>query len=337
MDLAYIVPLQKGFIKNNHKLFIMKKLLLLSFLFISFIGFAQDADDTASEDEIKEGWTKTGKISLLINQSAFSNWQAGGDNNFAGNLNLNYDFNYIKGTWLWDNKLLASYGTTVNDSDGARKTDDRVEWNSILGKKIKGNWSGSFFMNFKTQFTNGYAYEDNFLNQAPLGEVRDNEDFPTSGFFKPAYWSFGPGLLWKKNSNLYVNFTPFTAKFTFITGEIFTYNDDDPENVRYDSSNDVKTFGVDPGDNSLLEFGLNIRSYYKLEVMKNISMENILSAYSNYLDKPQNIDIDYTMNIVMKINDVFSTNLTFQTIYDENAYSGFQMREVFGLGVNVNF
>ena len=71
--------------------------------------------------------------------------------------------------------------------------------------------------------------------------------------------------------------------------------------------------------------------------MKNISMENIFSIYSNYLDKPQNVDLDYTMNIVMKINDVFSTNLTFQTIYDDNAYSGFQIREVFGLGVNVNF
>ncbi|MFK5981806.1 MAG: hypothetical protein QM499_02740, partial [Flavobacteriaceae bacterium] len=61
----------------------MKKLLLLSFLFISIIGFAQDADDTTGDDEVKEGWTKSGKITLLINQSAFSNWQAGGDNNFA--------------------------------------------------------------------------------------------------------------------------------------------------------------------------------------------------------------------------------------------------------------
>ena len=71
--------------------------------------------------------------------------------------------------------------------------------------------------------------------------------------------------------------------------------------------------------------------------MKNINLENIFSIYSNYLDKPQNIDIDYTMNLVMEINDVFSTNLTFQTIYDDNAYSGFQIREVFGLGVNVSF
>lgn len=71
--------------------------------------------------------------------------------------------------------------------------------------------------------------------------------------------------------------------------------------------------------------------------MKNISMENIFAIYSNYLEKPQNIDIDYTMNLVMKINDFFSTNLNVQTVYDDNAYSGFQIREVFGLGVNYSF
>jgi len=309
----------------------MKKLLLVSFLLFSFIGFAQDEDTT---EEVKEGWTRTGKITLLINQSAFSEWQAGGDNNFAGNININYDINYVKGDLLWDNKLLASYGLTINDDDGARKTDDRLELNSIVGKNIKKNWNASFFMNFKTQFADGYAYEDDYLDQNPDG---DNEDFPIAGFFKPAYWSFGPGLLWKKNDNLHVNIAPITAKFTFITGEIFTYNDDDPDNVFYESSDVVETFGVDPGDSSLFEFGLNIRSYYKFDLMKNINIENIFTVYSNYIDKPQNVDLDYTMNLVMKINDVFSTNLTFQTIYDDNAYKGFQIREVFGLGVNVNF
>jgi len=57
----------------------MKKSLLLAFLFLSFIGFSQDSDENKGEDETTEGWTKTGKITLLINQSAFSNWQAGGE------------------------------------------------------------------------------------------------------------------------------------------------------------------------------------------------------------------------------------------------------------------
>ncbi|MBT7243548.1 MAG: DUF3078 domain-containing protein, partial [Flavobacteriaceae bacterium] len=263
-------------------------------------------------------------------------------NSFAGNLNLNYDFNYQKGDWTWDNKILASYGLTNNKQAdasaarrkdlGYRKTDDQLVLNSTLGKKIKGFWSASFFMNFNTQFTDGYDYEDDFIDQNP---TLSNEDFTTAGFFKPAYWSFGLGLLWKKNDYLNVNFSPLAIKYTFINSEVFTYNDDDPNAVYYQSSNDVKTYGVDPGESYLFEFGLNIRAYYKFDIMKNINIENIFIVFSDYLDKPQNVDINYTMNVVMKINDVFSTNLTFQTIYNDNSYSGFQIREVFGLGVNV--
>ena len=46
------------------------------------------------------------------------------------------------------------------------------------------------------------------------------------------------------------------------------------------------------------------------------------------------IDLDYTMNFVLTINKWLSTDLTFQVLYDDNAYQGFQVREVFGLGVN---
>ena len=305
----------------------MKNLLLLLLLLLPLMCFSQENEPS---EESKDGWKKSGKITLLINQSAFSNWQAGGDNNFAGNLNLNYDLNYLSGDWSLDNKILASYGLTNSKDDGIRKTDDRLELNSILGKKLKESWSASFFMNFKTQFTDGYDQEDDFMDQNP---TLSNEDFPTSGFFKPAYWSFGPGLLWKKNDNLYFNISPLTAKFTFITSEIYSYNED---TQLYESSNDIETFGVDPGDSFLVEFGFNARAYYKFDIMNNISMENILNLFSNYINKPQNIDLDYTLNLVMKINDVFTTNLTFQTIYDDNAFNGFQIREVFGLGVNLN-
>jgi hypothetical protein len=43
--------------------------------------------------------------------------------------------------------------------------------------------------------------------------------------------------------------------------------------------------------------------------MTNVSIENRLNLYSNYLDKPQNVDIDYQMNIIMKINKYMSANV----------------------------
>ena len=153
----------------------MRKLLVIGALIFGMsFTYAQDAD---AEETPKQGWTKGGTFTFLINQSAFSNWVAGGQNNISGTAGINYDFNYLRGEWSWDNKVIASYGLTNNDDQGTRKTDDRFEYNSLVGKEAFGNWNYSFFLNFRTQFTDGYDYD----NDA-------DGDFRTSGLFKPAYF-----------------------------------------------------------------------------------------------------------------------------------------------------
>ena len=78
-------------------------------------------------------------------------------------------------------------------------------------------------------------------------------------------------------------------------------------------------------------------TYYKLTLMENVTMENILNMYSNFLENPQNVDFDYTINVVMSVNKYFSTNLALQSIYDDNAFQGLQIRQMVGLGVNYSF
>lgn len=278
------------------------------------------------EKDTLDGWKNFGQVNLLLNQSAFSNWVAGGENSIAGNLNAQYNFYYKKGSWTWDNLLQGSYGLSSTESKGLRKTDDRLEINSILGEKAFENWSYSLFMNFKTQFVNGYHYD-----------LDEDRGFRTSGLFKPAYLTFGPGLLWRKSQNFHFNLAPLTSKVTFLSGEVFTYTDLDGDGKKEAvSSNVIETYGVDPGKSYRYELGFYAAGYYKASLMENITMENILSLYSNYLENPKNVDLDYTMNLIFKINKYLSTNLSVQTIYDDDAFSGFQIREVFGLGINVN-
>jgi hypothetical protein len=85
------------------------------------------------------------------------------------------------------------------------------------------------------------------------------------------------------------------------------------------------------------ELGFYTSVYYKLNIITNVSAENTLNLYTNYLDKPKNVDIDYSLAIVMRINRYLSTNVSIQTIYDDNAFKGFQTREVFGLAMNYGF
>lgn len=297
----------------------MKKTILsIIALGIFSFGIAQE-----EAEEKKEGWSRSGNLSFLLNQTAFNaEWQGGGTSNIAGNINLVYNANYKKGRLSWDNRFMGDYGLTqIKGEEFARKTNDRLEINSIAGFQIKDEspWSYSFFANFRTQFDKGYEYNEDV---SPITRTE------TTRFMSPANLQFSPGMLWKKNENLKVNIAPATSRFIFVNSK-FT----DPV-LNPDVINNPY-FGVKANKTMRYEFGAAVNAYYKVKIMENITMENVLNLYSNYLDKPQNIDIDYTMNLAMQINKFMSANIVFQAIYDDNAVKGFQIREVFGLGVNV--
>ncbi|WP_339919203.1 DUF3078 domain-containing protein [uncultured Flavobacterium sp.] len=277
-----------------------KSLLSIVFILAVLVGSAQQ-----TQQDTTKLWTKKGNLSLLFNQSAYNRqWLGGGTSNIAGNFGVNYDFNYKKGAVVWDNKFILAYGLSkIKGDNKTAKTDDRLELNSIWGKKVKGDWYYSVFFNFKTQMDVGY----------------DKNDANISHFFSPAYFQLGPGMLWKKSNNLSVNFSPATSKLILVHNHFTDFG---------------PSFGVLQGDNSRFEFGASISAYYKLSVMANVSIENRLNLYSNYLSDPQNVDIDYQMNVVMKINKYLSANVALQTIYDDNSVQAVQVREVFGIGVN---
>lgn len=295
----------------------MKKVLVL-LLFISAGVFAQQTEKEILKnteeavakigDEKPDGWKKGGTFSLIGNQASFNNWLAGGQSSIAGNVLINYDINYKKADWSWDNKFIAGYGLTKLKDFDLQKSDDRLEINSLLGKKASGYWYYSAFLNFKTQFDTGLD--------------PDTQTTRISHFFSPAYLQVGPGMMWKKSDNLKFNIAPATSKLIVVHDHFTEFG---------------PSFGVEQGKSSRYEFGAALNGYYKFNVMENVSVENIVNLYSNYLEDAQNVDIDYQLNIVMKVNKYLSANFTFQTIYDDNAFRGFQTRQNIGLGVNYGF
>jgi hypothetical protein len=89
-------------------------------------------------------------------------------------------------------------------------------------------------------------------------------------------------------------------------------------------------------DTTRFEFGASITAYYKFNLMTNVSIENRLNLYSNYLDN-RKMSIDYQMNVAMRINKYLTANVALQAIYDDNSVKAVQVRELFGLGVNYGF
>jgi len=313
------------FVPNYFQKFQMKKnILTLSVCLITSLVISQETD---VKDTSKVGWSRSGIFSLLFNQATFNaEWTGGGTSNIAGNISLTYDLNYQKGKVSWDNRLIGDYGLTKNKGDEfERKTNDRLEANTIVGYQIDESlWAYSFFVNFRSQFVKGYEFNE---TTNPITRVE------TTRFMSPGYLQFGPGFLWKMKDTFKINIAPTTSRFTFVNRK-FTHVGNDPAVIT--AFNENPYFGVEANQTSRFAFGASASAYFKKEVMENVTMENVLNLYINYLEDPQNVDVDYTMNMVMKINKLLSANLVFQAIYDDDAAKGFQIREVFGLGVNFN-
>ena len=289
------------------------------FLFLILNVFSQEKGVDSSN--VKNNWTKSGNFTFLGNQSSYSYWTAGGQTSISGTIKIDYDFNFENNGWNWDTKVITAYGlNSIGGSKYLKKTDDRFEINSLLGKKFTnnliGNWSYSSFINFKTQWTKGYRYRKNSNGEEERSEL--------TRFFSPAYLQIGIGLYWRKSKDLWVNFAPVTGRL-IIVNKFFTENLQDGKQY----------FGVNKGSNSRFELGASLRSYFKFEFIENVEISNRLSLYSDYLENSGNIDLDYTINTSMKINKHLTTNLILQFIYDDNSVKRLQVREVMGIGLNL--
>lgn len=295
--------------------------LIFNIFFLFLILNVSSQEKAIDSTNVKNNWNKSGNFTFLGNQSSYSYWTAGGQTSISGTIKIDYDFNFENNGWNWDTKVITAYGlNSIGGSKYLKKTDDRFEINSLLGKKFTnnliGNWSYSSFINFKTQWTKGYRYRKNSNGEEERSEL--------TRFFSPAYLQIGIGLYWRKSKDLWVNFAPVTGRL-IIVNKFFTENLQDGKQY----------FGVNKGSNSRFELGASLRSYFKFEFIENVEISNRLSLYSDYLENSGNIDLDYTINTSMKINKHLTTNLILQFIYDDNSVKRLQVREVMGIGLNL--
>ncbi|MEN8851809.1 MAG: DUF3078 domain-containing protein [Candidatus Arcticimaribacter sp.] len=282
-------------------------------LFVSSMLFAQEA-----EADSLPSWKQERKLGILINQSSFDNWLAGGVNSFSGTLNFDYDLAYQNEKWNWTTTLDAALGYAKNMGDDYfNKTEDQLEINTILLRKRERaiNFSSSF--NLKTQNAPG----NNFIEQE--GDI---ERVKTSGFFSPAYMRLGVGIAFKKDDLIALQFNPLNARL-IVVDQMFTRNLAVGETF----------FGVAADKTTRWEAGASFALQSKITIAKNVVLSNNLSLVANYLEEFKNIDLDFTSTLNMKVNEYLSAILEAQILYDDNALADLQFRQVFGLAVSLPF
>jgi hypothetical protein len=273
-----------------------------------------------------DGWKYGGVTTITFSQVELINWAAGGQNSAAMTGLVNLFANYKKEKATLDNTLDIGYGIIKQGEDNPFiKNDDRFDFASKYGKEARKNWYYAGMLSFKSQLTATKNYAD-----------IDNPVM-VSNFLAPAYLMGALGMDYRIGDKLTVFLAPVTGKITIVTDSLFT-----------------SKYGLEPGKKSRSEFGGYMKSMYKLQLMKNVTLTSKLDLFSNYLVKPENIDVNWELLIAMKINKYLSANIHTHLIYDDdvmikidtdnNPANGFeaegprvQFKEVFGLGLSVKF
>lgn len=249
-------------------------------------------------------WETENSFGINISEVAFVNWNAGGDNAISGLGFLKFARKYKFNNFQWDNKLELRYGLNAQEGRKLRKTEDVIRLSSNLGfkKDNTSRWFYSVQLNFNTQFSNGYKYPD--------------RDVPISRFMAPGYLLFGAGTSYitkDEKFNLYLS--PLTQKSTFVLDQELADNGSfGVQEAVLDADGNVIT----PGQNHLLELGILITNNINYTIAENIELKSRINLYTDYIKSFGNVDVDWELNIHMKVNKFISTSLGTQMIYDDD-------------------
>lgn len=281
-------------------------------------------------------WKKVNKIGLDLNEVAFVNWNAGGNNSISGLLGVAIKRDYSKGNLQWKNELLMQYGINKQKEQDFQKTDDNIELNSTFGyrKDPVSNWYYSAKFNFNTQISKGYSYP--------------NTEESISEFMAPAYLFLGVGSEYNAESeNLIIYASPLTVKSTFVLDQKLA--DSGAFGVKPALVNEVGEI-VKEGEKVRTQVGILLTNEYHVQLFENITLSNKLSLYTDYLNRFGNVDVNWELNFQFKVNEYVVAKLGSHLKYDDDIKikeendageliekgPGVQWKQQLGIGVIVN-
>ena len=283
----------------------MRIQILFLLLFFAVMTFAQ-TPQPASPALADTSWKHTMIAGANITQISFTDWAQGGENALAYALFLEGKSIYAVDVIEWVNGYKFGYGQAKLGSQGIRKTDDKIDLQSVLTYKF-GTYINPFAsVSLNTQFSEGVKYD-------ALGIAT-----PVSNFFDPAYIiqtvgvGYQPGPEVKTRLGVALRETiakNFAGKYT-----------DDP------TTTELEKLRIEGGLESVTEIGWT--------VMENIILNAKLEIFApvQHFDRTS-IQSDNTLSA--KVNKLISMNLNIQLISDPQVQARTQIKQTLALGFSL--
>ena len=286
-------------------------------------------------------WEESLKTNIKFGQTSLTNWAAGGDNTVTLQAFIDGNANYKKNDLFWNNRLQLDYGFVYASSKPIlQKSDDRIYLESKFGYKNASmkNFSLSVNYDFKSQFNTGYDYltpsvpADKY--QDADGNVPGLNDLPhrdqvslwkdarkmKSGFLAPAYTNLAVGIDLKPTKWLSLNLAPLTGGVVIVRNELLRKNYSMQLKEEY-LNQDLSSLAPEElgacYKPARFEFGAQVKADIAVKVNDNFSYTSQLVLFSNYLDHPENMRVNWDNRFDWKLAKYFSLTVTTNMIYDD--------------------
>ncbi|THD69447.1 DUF3078 domain-containing protein [Robertkochia marina] len=283
-------------------------------------------------------WSKVNRLGFDLSEIAFLNWNAGGNNAITTLLRAEFNRKYKDRNIQWTNEMLFRFGLNLQEGQKLRKSDDVIQMNSTFGARhdALSDWYMSAKFNFQTQFASGYKYPD--------------REQPISKFMAPGYLLLGVGAEYSpdnKDMSLYIS--PLTQKTTFVLDQSLA--DSGAFGVR-PAAFDTLGVKIRDGQKVLTEIGILITHQIQRKIYENMFLASRIALYTDYLNSFGNIDINWILDLELRVNEYVKATLGTHIIYDndvkfsetdavtgENVPVGprLQLKQLLGIGLIYNF
>jgi hypothetical protein len=241
--------------------------------------------------EIPVFWKYNLAGSFTLNQNYLTYWAQGGESSFSGMLDIGGSAKYTNKETKseWSNRARLRYGALNTKEQGYRVSADIFELNSQYNKVLISKLDFSSIFYFKSQLTKGYNYP--------------NDSVAVSKFLNPGTFTIGMGVEYKPFAKTLLNFSAISYKNTFVLDT---------------SSINQTNHGVETGKRSKQEVGGQLVINNTFAVFDGLKITNAVRLFSNYIEKPQNLDVDWETTLERQINWFFSVKLNLHLIYDDD-------------------
>jgi len=277
-------------------------------------------------------WLFGGDGSLSFRATSLANWAAGGEDQIGVSPIANLFLNYKKGKHTLENYLTFAYGFLKTGERRAVKSDDRLFYTSKLGRQISPKWYYTTSLLARTQIAPGYKYSS-------------TDTIRTSDFLAPVYLYVSVGIDYRPSNSFSFVLSPVMGKATYVRSDDMTVL---ATAGMVTSKKDETGADVMVPHRSRHEFGGGALLSFSGNLFKNkISYNSQLEFFSNYMQKPENVDVFWTFQTKILLYKNITGDLRFDLKYDDDQKSinddgslggpKVQLRNYMGVGLFYQF